>query len=117
MIRIKRGITAHAKHKKIIKLAKGYYGSRSRIYRVAKQAVIKAHQYSYIDRKKKKRYFRRLWIIRIKASLMLYNLTYNKFINLLFLNKIKINRKILCYISIYQPVIFKYLILFLIKKN
>ncbi len=68
MPRVKRGVTARARHKKVLKQAKGYYGARSRIYRVAKQAVIKAGQYAYRDRKQKKRQFRALWIVRINAA-------------------------------------------------
>ena len=68
MARVKRGVTAHAKHKKIMDKAKGYYGARSRVYRVAKQAVIKAGQYAYRDRKQRKRQFRALWIVRINAA-------------------------------------------------
>ncbi len=94
MVRIKRGVTAHKKHKKIIKKAKGYYSCRSKTYKSAKQAVIKAGQYSYRDRKQKKRYFRKIWILQINAKVRKYGLTYNQFIY-----KIKkifnINRKIL----------------------
>ena len=68
MARIKRGVTAHARHKKILKLAKGYYGARRKVFRVAKQAVTKAAQYAYIGRKQRKRQFRSLWIVRINAA-------------------------------------------------
>ena len=82
MARVKRGVVAHARHKKVLKLAKGYKGARSKVYRVAKQAVIKAGQYAYIGRKQKKRVFRRLWITRINAiTRNRYNKPYNKFMH------------------------------------
>jgi len=81
MARVKRGVTARARHKKILKLAKGYYGARSRVYRVAKQAVIKAGQYAYRDRKQKKRQFRALWIVRINAAARMYGISYSRLIN------------------------------------
>lgn len=93
MTRVKRGVTARKRHKKILKQAKGYYGARSRVFRVAKQAVIKAHQYSYRDRKIKKRTFRQLWIIKINAAVREYGLSYSLFINKLKKNNININRK------------------------
>ena len=80
MPRIKRGVTAHRKHKKVLKAAKGYYGARSRIYRVAKQAVTKAGQYAYRDRRVKKRMFRSLWIQRINAAAREFGLSYSVFI-------------------------------------
>ncbi len=95
MIRIKRGTTTKKRHKKILKLAKGYYGARSKCYKTAKQAVIKAGQYSYRDRKIKKRYFRKLWIKQINSAVRNYGLTYNYFINKLNKLSIKINRKML----------------------
>ncbi|HFL8824281.1 MAG TPA: 50S ribosomal protein L20 [Candidatus Azoamicus sp. OHIO1] len=95
MSRVKRGITARRKHKKILKQAKGYYGARSRVFRTAKQSVIKAHQYAYRDRKCKKREFRALWIIRINSALKKYNIAYNEFIYKLKKLNININRKIL----------------------
>ena len=79
MPRVKRGVTAHARHKKVLKQAKGYYGARSRVYRVAKQAVIKAGQYAYRDRRNRKREFRSLWIIRINAAARLHGLSYSRF--------------------------------------
>ncbi len=93
MTRVKRGVTARKRHKKVLKQAKGYYGARSRVYRVAKQAVIKANQYSYRDRKAKKRVFRRLWIIKINAAVREYGFSYSLFINKLKKNNITINRK------------------------
>ena len=81
MARVKRGVTAHAKHKKVIKAAKGYYGRRKNTIRVAKQAVEKAQQYAYRDRKRRKRNFRALWIQRINAAVREHGLTYGRFIN------------------------------------
>jgi len=80
MPRVKRGVTARARHKKILKQAKGYYGARSRVYRVAKQAVTKAGQYAYRDRRVKKRTFRALWIVRINAQARVEGITYSQFI-------------------------------------
>jgi len=81
MARIKRGVTAHARHKKILKLAKGYYGARRKVFRVAKQAVTKAAQYAYIGRKQRKRQFRSLWITRINAAARINGLSYSRFMN------------------------------------
>ena len=81
MARVKRGVIARRRHKKIMKQAKGYYGARSRVFRVAKQAVIKAGQYAYRDRRQRKRQFRQLWIARINAGARLNGLSYSKFIN------------------------------------
>lgn len=107
MPRIKRGVEAHKSHKKILKMAKGYYGARSKIYRVAKQAVIKAGQYAYRDRKQKKRIFRSLWIVRINAALKKYNIKYNLFIYGLKKHNIELNRKVLSDLAIYNDDIFK----------
>ena len=95
MARVKRGVIAGARHKKILKLAKGYKGARSRVYRVAKQAVIKAGQYAYRDRRQKKRQFRSLWITKINAAARLNNLSYSQFMNQLKKADININRKML----------------------
>ncbi len=95
MPRVKRGVQAHARHKKILDQAKGYYGARSRIYRVAKQAVIKAGQYAYRDRRQNKRNFRALWIIRINAGARLHGLSYSRLMNGLKIANINIDRKIL----------------------
>src|SRR5262245_1217806 len=95
MARVKRGVAAHAKHKKVIKAAKGYYGRRKNTIRVAKQAVEKAQQYAYRDRKRKKRTFRALWIQRINAATREYGLTYGRFIDGLGKAGIEIDRKIL----------------------
>jgi large subunit ribosomal protein L20 len=81
MPRVKRGVQAHAKHKKVLKAAKGYYGARRKVYRVAKQAVIKAGQYAYRDRRVKKREFRALWIQRINAGARMCGLSYSRFID------------------------------------
>jgi len=95
MARVKRGVIARARHKKILKQAKGYYGARSRVYRVAFQAVIKAGQYAYRDRRQKKRQFRQLWIARINAAARQNDMSYSKFINGLKKASIEIDRKIL----------------------
>ena len=95
MPRIKRGVTAHKKHKKVLKAAKGYYGARSRIYRVAKQAVTKAGQYAYRDRRVKKRMFRALWIQRINAAAREFGLSYSVFIDGLKKHNVEIDRRVL----------------------
>ncbi|VFP83561.1 50S ribosomal protein L20 [Buchnera aphidicola] len=110
MARVKRGVTAHARHKKIIKLAKGYRGARSRVYRVANQAVIKAGQYAYRDRRNKKRNFRKLWIIRINAAVKSHNLSYSQFIHGLKILSININRKMLAETAVYDKIAFSMLI-------
>jgi large subunit ribosomal protein L20 len=98
MTRVKRGVIARKKHKNILNQAKGYYGAKSRVFRVAKQAVIKAHQYSYRDRKCKKRTLRSTFIMIIKAALSKYNISYSIFINKLNMNNIKINRKMMYFL-------------------
>ena len=100
MARVKRGVTARARHKKVLKQAKGYYGARSRVYRVAKQAVIKAAQYAYRDRRQKKRQFRALWIARINAASRLHGLSYSRFINGLSKAGIELDRKVLADIAV-----------------
>jgi len=100
MARVKRGVTARARHKKILKLAKGYYGARSRVYRVAKQAVIKAGQYAYRDRKQKKRQFRALWIVRINAAARLFGISYSRMINGLNKANVAIDRKVLADLAV-----------------
>ena len=94
MARVKRGVIARKRHKKILKLAKGYYGARSRVFRVAKQAVIKAGQYAYRDRRQKKRQFRALWIARINAGARVNGLSYSRFIAGLKKASIEIDRKV-----------------------
>jgi len=100
MPRVKRGVTARASHKKILKQAKGYRGARSRVFRVAKQAVIKAGQYAYRDRKQKKRMFRRLWIARINAAARENGMTYSRMIQGLKIAEIEVDRKMLADIAI-----------------
>mgnify|MGYP005672850567 CR=1 FL=1 len=100
MPRVKRGVTAKARHKKVLKKAKGYYGARSRVYRVAKQAVIKAAQYAYRDRRQRKRQFRALWIQRINAAARLNGLSYSRFVNGLLKADIEVDRKVLADIAV-----------------
>ena len=109
MARVKRGVTAHARHKKVLKLAKGFYGRRKNTIRVAKQAVEKAQQYSYRDRKNRKRTFRSLWIQRINAAAREHGLTYGRFIDGLNKAGITIDRKVLSDIAIHEPDAFKLL--------
>src|SRR5574344_1446132 len=107
MARVKRGVTAHARHKKILKAAKGYYGARSRTYRVAVQAVTKAGQYAYRDRRQKKRQFRALWIVRINAAARQHDLSYSQLINGLKKANIVIDRKVLSDLAINDKVAFQ----------
>ncbi len=102
MPRIKRGVNAKARHKKVLKQAKGYYSARSRTYRMAKQAVIKASQYAFRDRKQKKRQFRSLWIVRINAACRAQDMTYSQFINGLMKAGINLDRKILADMAIFD---------------
>ncbi|MDI9245058.1 50S ribosomal protein L20 [Marinobacter sp. CHS3-4] len=95
MARVKRGVVARRRHKKIMNQAKGYYGARSRVYRVAKQAVIKAHQYAYRDRRNRKRAFRALWIARINAGARANGLSYSRLISGLKKANVEIDRKVL----------------------
>jgi large subunit ribosomal protein L20 len=99
MPRVKRGVTAHARHKKVLKEAKGYYGARSKVYRVAKQAVIKAGQYAYRDRRQKKRQFRSLWIVRINAAARENGLSYSRLVDGLKKAGIETDRKVLAEIA------------------
>jgi large subunit ribosomal protein L20 len=99
MPRVKRGVQAHARHKKIMKAAKGYYGARSKVFRVAKQAVIKAGQYAYRDRRQKKRQFRALWIARINAAARMNGLSYSRFMNGLKRAGVVLDRKVLAEIA------------------
>tara|TARA_E500000331_G_scaffold199856_1_gene191963 strand:+ start:1484 stop:1843 length:360 start_codon:yes stop_codon:yes gene_type:complete len=107
MARVKRGVQAHARHKKVIRLAKGYSGRRKNVYRVAKQAVIKAGQYAYRDRKQKKRVFRALWIVRINAAARQCGLSYSRFINGLMKADIEIDRKVLADLAVNDPSAFE----------
>ncbi len=107
MGRVKRGVTAKARHKKILKMAKGYYGARSRVFRVAKQAVIKALQYAYRDRRQRKREFRALWIARINAAARLHGLSYSRFMNGLKKANITLDRKVLADLAVRDKVGFE----------
>lgn len=102
MPRVKRGVTAHRRHKKIMDMAKGYYGARSRVFRVAKQAVIKAGQYAYRDRRQRKRQFRALWIARINAEARQHELSYSRFINGLKKANVEIDRKVLADLAVFE---------------
>ena len=106
MPRVKRGVTAHAKHKKIRQLAKGYYGRRKNVFRVATQAVTKAGQYAYRDRRQRKRQFRTLWIARINAAARECGLSYSQFINGLKKAEIDIDRKVLADIAVFDKTAF-----------
>ncbi len=107
MARVKRGVTSHAKHKKVLKAVKGQWGRRKNTIRVARQAMEKAMQYAYRDRRNKKRDFKSLWIQRINAGVRAEGLTYSKFINGLNKSGIKIDRKILAEIAYDNPEAFK----------
>ena len=107
MARVKRGVTSHAKHKKVLKAVKGQWGRRKNTIRVARQAMEKAMQYAYRDRRNKKREFKSLWIQRINAGVRAEGLTYSKFINGLNRSGIKIDRKILAEIAYDNPEAFK----------
>ncbi len=102
-MRIKRGVTARRRHKRLLKLAKGFRGKRKNCYRVAKNAVFKALTYSYRDRKQRKRDFRRLWILRINAAVRQYGLSYSKFIHALKQKNIEVNRKVLADMAMNDP--------------
>jgi len=103
MARVKRGVVAKARHKKVLDKAKGYYGARSKVYRVAKQAVIKAGQYAYRDRRQRKRQFRALWITRINAAARLHGMSYSRLINGLHQADVEIDRKVLADIAVHDP--------------
>ena len=102
MARVKRGVTSHAKHKKVLKAAKGFYGRRKNTIRAAKAAVDKAGQYAYRDRKVRKRSFRALWIQRINAGVREYGLAYNRFMHGLKVAEINLNRKALADMAVYE---------------
>ena len=106
MARVKRGVIARASHKKILKLAKGYYGARSRVFRVAKQAVIKAGQYAYRDRRQRKRQFRALWIARINAGARQNGLSYSRLIAGLKKATVEIDRKVLADLAVNEKAAF-----------
>ena len=106
MARVKRGVTAHKKHKKVLKQAKGYYGARSRCIKTAKQAVMKAGQYAYRDRKQKKRQFRSLWIVRINAGARECGLSYSRMIQGLTKANIEVDRKMLAELAVFDKTAF-----------
>ena len=110
MTRVLRGVTAKARHKKVLKRAKGYYGRRKNVFRVAVQAVEKSMQYAYRDRRNRKRDFRGLWIQRINAGVRMYGITYSQFINGLKKATIEIDRKVLAELAVNQPETFKALV-------
>ncbi len=102
MPRVKRGVTARARHKKVLKKAKGYYGARSRVYRVATQAVTKAGQYAYRDRRQRKRQFRALWIARINAGARMFGISYSRMINGMKKANIGLDRKVLADLAVHD---------------
>ena len=106
MARVKRGVTAGRRHKKVLGKAKGYYNARRKVYRAAKQAVIKAGQYAYRDRRQNKREFRALWITRINAAARIYGLSYSRIINGLNKAGVEIDRKVLADIALKEPEMF-----------
>ena len=110
MTRVSRGVTAKARHRKILKRAKGYYGRRKNVFRVAVQAVERGMQYAYRDRRKRKSDFRGLWIQRINAGVRIHGMTYSQFINGLKKATIEIDRKILAELAVNQPEAFKALV-------
>jgi large subunit ribosomal protein L20 len=110
MARVKRGVPAHAKHKKVLKKAKGYYGRRKNTIRIAKQAVEKAMQYAYRDRKRRKRTFRALWIQRINAAARQHGITYGQFISGLARAGIAVDRKVLADLAVSDAAAFKALV-------
>jgi large subunit ribosomal protein L20 len=107
MARVKRGVTSHAKHKKFLKAAKGYYGRRKNTIRIAKQAVEKANQYAFRDRKRRKRTFRALWIQRLNAAVRPFGLNYSRFIAGLSKTGIIVDRKVLSDLAIREPAAFE----------
>ena len=110
MARVKSGVRKRAKHKKVLKLAKGYFGAKSKLYRVANEAVMKSLSYAYRDRKQKKRDFRRLWITRINAAARINGLSYSKFMNALKKSGINLNRKVLADMAVNDAAGFKMLV-------
>src|SRR5512140_778247 len=106
MPRVKRGVTARARHKKVLALAKGYRGRRGNVFRIAKEAVMKAGQYAYRDRRNKKRVFRALWIARINAAVREHGLTYSRFMNGLKKASIDIDRKVLADLAVHDRTAF-----------
>nr|QCI04846.1 ribosomal protein L20 [Bornetia secundiflora] len=115
MTRVKRGNVARKRRKKVLKLAKGFRGSHSKLFRTAKQQVLKALRYAYVGRKNKKRYYRRLWIVRINAAVRSYHINYSQFICFLKKHKIALNRKMLSQLAIIDQAAFDVLMQFIIK--
>ena len=107
MPRVKRGVTARAKHKKVLDAAKGYRGRRKNVFRVAKEAVMKAGQYAYRDRRQKKRVFRALWIARINAGAREFGLTYSRLINGLKKASVEVDRKVLADLAVFDKAAFE----------
>jgi large subunit ribosomal protein L20 len=103
MARVKRGVVAKSRHNKVLKKAKGYYGARSKLFKTAKQAVIKAGQYAYRDRRQRKRQFRALWIARINAAARLHGMSYSRLINGMNRAEMEIDRKVLADIAVRDP--------------
>jgi large subunit ribosomal protein L20 len=112
MTRVKRGNVSRKRHKKILKLSKGFRGAASLLFRTANQQAMKALRYSYLNRRKKKREFRSLWIARVNAAVRRYGLSYSEFMNYLKTRSIKLNRKIIAQLSICDPRAFTQLLLF-----
>lgn len=110
MARVKGGVNAKKSHKKVLRQAKGYFGSKSKLFRTAKQAVIKSLSYAYIGRKQRKRNFRRLWIARINAACRANGTNYSRFMNGLKKNNVEINRKMLSEMAVHNPDDFKNLV-------
>ena len=110
MARVKRGVTAHAKHKKVLKAAKGFYGRRKNTIRTAKAAVDKSLQYAYRDRKARKRNFRALWVQRINAATREHGLTYSQFMNGILKAGIEVDRKVMADLAVREPAAFKALV-------
>jgi len=110
MPRVKRGVTAHRRHRKILSQAKGYRGRRKNVFRVAKQAVIRAGQYAYRDRRQRKRHFRSLWIVRINAAARLHGLSYARLMNGLKKAGIELDRKVLAEIAVFDEAAFAELV-------
>ena len=106
MARVKRSVVARSKHKKVLKQAKGYYGARRKVFRVAKQAVTKAGQYAYRDRRQRKRQFRRLWIVRINAAARQFGLSYSRFMDGLNKAGVVIDRKVLADLAVHDQAAF-----------
>ena len=103
MARVKSGVIARARHKKVLNKAKGYYGARSKLFKTAKQAVIKAGQYEYRDRRQRKRQFRSLWITRINAAARIHDISYSRLIDGLNKANIQVDRKVLADIAVHDP--------------